>query len=108
MPTDETPSAAARDTAIQIVDGLYGYTMEFAPNPAEHRQMYTLVTDTLTLALDAFAREREAAVVREAHPYLRHQDTCGYWSNPNAMSDYKCTCGLVQFRARAAEARKMP
>jgi hypothetical protein len=106
--TEPSAVAVARDTAVQLVDGLYGYTMEFAPSPAEHRQMYKMAEDAIARALDAFAREREAAVVREAHPYLRHQDTCGYWSNPNAMSDYKCTCGLVQFRARAAEARKMP
>ena len=47
----------------------------------------------MAVALEAFAREREAAVVREAHPYLRHQDTCGYWTRPIAISGYNCRGG---------------
>ena len=97
-PTNETPSAGAVAKSLTEIEV-----------PGDRCESYLCehwLTEA-TLALDTFAREREAAVVREAHPYLRHQDTCGYWSNPNAMSDYKCTCGLVQFRTRAAEARRL-
>jgi len=106
MPTNETPSAGAVARAIMrdLDDAMKsprmgGYFQGDVHDP--HRSVHIVQRH-----LDAFAREREAAVVREAHPYLRHQDTCGYWSNPNAMSDYKCTCGLVQFRTRAVEARR--
>ena len=51
-----TPEAVARNAAVTIVAGLYGYTMEFAPNKAEHRQMYRMVEDTITLALEAEQR----------------------------------------------------
>ena len=105
MPTDETPSAAAmaRREVLEW-DGIEQAAGGSTRMPWEEQRERLI--GRMAVALEAFAREREAAVVREAHPYLRHQDTCGYWSNPNAMSDYKCTCGLVQFRARAAEARR--
>ena len=80
MPTDETPSAGsvARDTAVQLVDGLYGYTMEFAPSPAEHRQRYKMAEDAIALALDAFACEREAAVRESAAKIAeQHEDHDG-------------------------------
>ena len=46
---------AIRDAAVSVVDGINGYTMEFAQNPAAHREEYDLaeewITDALKVAL---------------------------------------------------------
>lgn len=36
-----------RDFAVEMVDGIRGFTMEFAGSPAEHRQMYDYVEQRL-------------------------------------------------------------
>lgn len=42
--------AHPRDAAVEAVDEHYGYTMEFAPSPAAHRELYDIIERRLRAA----------------------------------------------------------
>lgn len=67
-PTPASVERARREAAIQIVDGVLGYTMEYAGSPAAHRQYYDLTEEAMQPALDA-ARQAGA---REARTEQEH------------------------------------
>jgi hypothetical protein len=59
-------------------------------------------------ALDAFAREREAAVWEEMRPYIQHWRTCITQTCHPSDVGRLCNCGLDELlRPRAAEGRKI-
>ncbi len=62
---------SARDIAVELVDGARGYTLEFAPNPAAHRQEYDHFTERIAVYGE---RQREAAF-REAKEDCRRSHT---------------------------------
>lgn len=42
-----------REMAVEAVDKRHGYTMEFAPSPAQHRALYDLEEERLTAEIAA-------------------------------------------------------
>lgn len=62
--------ARARKLAVELVDGILGYTMEFAGSPRAHRAEYDLVEENIAIDLreygDARAKEAREKALREA------------------------------------------
>lgn len=58
------PEEAARDVAIEIVDGLLGYTAEFAPNRKEHEYDYERAERIIGKAFAILAPEPEPGAVK--------------------------------------------
>jgi hypothetical protein len=46
------PQADIRGLAVELVDGIHGYTMEYAPDPRQHRALYDWAEEKLHAALE--------------------------------------------------------
>lgn len=102
MPTNETPSAGAVEKVktTRLIRDIMELGMSYTRADAEVREPFLKAEERalevqLALALDAFAREREAAVWEEAAQVI--DDDHGA-SPPSELAR--------RFRARAAEARR--
>lgn len=45
-------SISERDLAVEIVDGMFGYTAEFSPSPDWHREQYDRAEEIIARALN--------------------------------------------------------
>lgn len=46
------PQPDIRGLAVELVDGIHGYTMEYAPDPRRHRSLYDWAEEKLHAALE--------------------------------------------------------
>ena len=63
-----TAEERARQVAVTIVDGVHGYTCEFAPSPREHEIEYNIAQEHMAEAIRAAeeaAREEERELCAE-------------------------------------------
>ena len=116
MPTDETPSAGAVAKIREMLDDCHCPSAFRDRNPCDgwldHRKC-----DSLALALDAFAREREASVWEEAANEIPSSWLDPLLTGPTAALTGRANWGCPdierllwelskRLRTRAAEARR--